>query len=72
MKIRQVGDEFFHADGTTDGRTDRQRDKQTDMPILYSHFAILRKLKSKLKITTKMCRKFTFSGVLIDNKVYFT
>lgn len=36
MKIRAVGDEFFHADGKTDrrmgGRTDR--DKETDVTNL--------------------------------------
>ena len=38
IKIHQVEDKLFHADGETDGwtkrQTDRQTDKQTDMTTL--------------------------------------
>jgi hypothetical protein len=45
MKIRAVGDRFFHAEGKTDrkmiGRTDR--DKQTDMTNLIVSFRNIEK-----------------------------
>jgi len=51
MKIRAVGDGFFHADGKTnrrmDGRTDRN--KQTDMTNLIVSFCNTEKAQIEVR-----------------------